>query len=150
MKINGPKQTSGASATKKTSKAKPAESNDFGEFMSAGATQSSGSASAPQSITAVDALLAVQAVEDPTERAARKRMTLRAENVLKELDDLHMAMTCGQVSMSHMIDIADMVSTHREKVTDSKLAALLDEIDLRAQVELAKMRKALDNPRKSP
>lgn len=112
--------------------------------MSAGSAKEASAASAPKSMTAVDALLAVQSVEDPTEKAARKRMTMRADNVLKELDDLHMAMLHGNVSMSHMVGIADMVSTHKEKVTDSKLSALLDEIDLRAQVELAKMRKALD------
>lgn len=144
MKIEGPKQTSASSSVKKTSKAKPAEGSDFGEYMAAGATQESSASAAPQSITAVDALLAVQAVEDPTEKAARKRMTLRAESLLEKLDDLHIAMLKGNMTMSHMVNIADMVSTHKEKVSDSKLSALLDEIDLRAQVELAKMRKALD------
>ena len=143
MKIQGPKQTSGASSTKKGSKTKEADGG-FGDFMSAGSTKEAGKAAAPHSMTAVDALLAVQSVEDPTEKAARKRMTLRAENVLKELDDLHMAIVNGRVSMSHMLGIADMVAVHKEKVSDSKLAALLEEIDLRAQVELAKMRKSLD------
>ena len=143
MKIQGPKQTSGSSSTKKTSKT-PSPDGGFGDFMSAGSAKEASSSSAPQSMTAVDALLAVQSVEDPTAKAARKRMTMRADNVLKELDDLHVAMLSGNVTMSHMVSIADMVSTHKEKITDSKLAALLDEIDLRAQVELAKMRKALD------
>ncbi len=150
MKIQGPNKTSGTGSVKKSSKANPAEGGGFGDFMSAGATKEASAASAPQSITAVDALLAVQSVEDPTERAARRRMTQRADNVLKELDKLHMAMLGGQVKMSHMVDIADMVSIHRERVTDSKLAALLDEIDLRAQVELAKMRKALDQKPENP
>ncbi len=146
MKIQGPKQTSGTSSTKKTSKPSSPDGG-FGDFMSAGSAQSAGATSAPQSMTAVDALLAIQSVEDPTQKAAKKRMMARADNVLKELDDLHMAMLRGGVSMSHMVGIADMVATHKEKVTDTKLAALLDEIDLRAQVELAKMRKALDKKR---
>lgn len=150
MKIQGPNKSSGSSSVKKSSKTKPADSGGFGDFMSAGATKESSAAAAPKSITAVDALLAVQSVEDPTERATRKRMTLRADNVLKELDKLHMAMLSGQVKMSHMIDIADMVATHKERVTDSQLRDLLEEIDLRAQVELAKMRKSLDKTPENP
>ena len=117
--------------------------------MSAGSASESAPTSAPQSMTAVDALLAVQATEDPTEKAARKRMVGRADNVLDELDNLHMAVLRGNVSMQHMMNIADMVSKHKERVVDKELAALLEEIDLRAQVELAKMRKALDQSTQS-
>ncbi|HPF78465.1 MAG TPA: flagellar assembly protein FliX [Alphaproteobacteria bacterium] len=40
--------------------------------------------------------------------------------------------------------MADVVASHREKINDPKLTALLDEIDLRAQIEIAKMRKAME------
>jgi hypothetical protein len=41
-------------------------------------------------------------------------------------------------------DVADVVASHREKILDPELTAIMDEIDLRAQVELAKMRLSLD------
>ncbi len=144
MKIQGPKQTSGAGSVKKSSKSGSSDAAGFDGFMSAGKATGAGATAAPQSMTAVDALLAVQSVEDPTERAARKRMTLRADNILEELDGLHLAMLGGKVSMAHMVGIADIVAGHKERVVDKTLSNLLDEIDLRAQVELAKMRKALD------
>jgi hypothetical protein len=39
-----------------------------------------------------------------------------------------------------MVDIADVVASHRQKVQDPGMVEIMDEIDLRAQVELAKMR----------
>jgi hypothetical protein len=44
-----------------------------------------------------------------------------------------------------VIDLADVVASHRERVSDPKLTAILDEIDLRAQIEIAKARKALES-----
>lgn len=144
MKIQGPKQTSGPSSTKKSSSAKSSDGAGFEDFISSlSAAQETVAAAAPQSVASVASLLAVQSVEDPTEKAARQKMIRRADTILEELDKLHAALLRGQVSMEQMIRIADTVSAHREKVTDTKLSALLSEIDLRAQVELAKMRKAL-------
>lgn len=145
MKIQGPKQTSGTSGPKKSSGVKGASGGNFEEFVSSlSGAQGPSAAGAPQSVASVASLLAAQSVEDPTEKAARKKMIRRADLVLEELDKLHLAVLRGAVSMDHMIGIADMVSAHKERVTDAKLSALLAEIDLRAQVELAKMRKALD------
>ena len=53
-------------------------------------------------------------------------------------------MLTGQLTVGHMIDIADVVASHRERINDPTLTSVMDEIDLRAQVELAKMRVALD------
>jgi hypothetical protein len=143
MKIDHTRKSAGTSGTKKTSSTKSGASG-FEEYIEgASSAKESAPASAPQSIARVDALLAVQAVEDPTERAARKRMTARADNVLQELDQLHMSLLNNTMSMDHMLKLADTVAAHKERVHDSKLSALLEEIDLRAQIELAKMRKAL-------
>ncbi|MGB1077588.1 MAG: flagellar assembly protein FliX [Bdellovibrionales bacterium] len=43
------------------------------------------------------------------------------------------------------MDIADIVSSHKENIQDPELTAILEEIDLRAQVEIAKMRISLDS-----
>lgn len=148
MKIEGPKQAGSASSTKKTSKANGA-SGGFEEFIGIGGgiSNSSGpsAAVAPRAIASVDALFAAQSVEDPTEKASKRRMILRADDVLGELDGLHKALLSNSISIDGMVRIADKVSTRREKVSDAGLAEILEEIDLRAQIELAKMRKALDN-----
>ncbi|MGB4057312.1 MAG: flagellar assembly protein FliX [Alphaproteobacteria bacterium] len=143
MKVTGPGQTQGASGTKKSGKTERSDSN-FGDFMTSGATASE-SAQATQSIGTVDSLLALQGAESPTEGAARKRMKRRAGVILDELEKVRISMLTGGMTVGHMIDIADVIASHREKISDPALTDIMDEIDLRAQVELAKMRMALDS-----
>jgi len=142
MKIEGPKQTGAASKSKKSSKT--SGTGSFSDFIASGPKESAAT-SATQSIASVDALLAIQGAEDPTERASRGRMRERAMSVLEELDKIRLAMLGGNLTIGHMVDIADVVASHRERVNDPKLTAIMDEIDLRAQVELAKMQVAIDN-----
>ena len=142
MKVQGPGQTQGPSKTKKKGKATQSDSS-FEDFVASGPSAPAPAAKA-QSIAKVDALLAVQAAEDPTAGAARKRVRQRGNTILDELDKLRMAMLGGNMTVGHMIDIADVVASHRENISDPALTAIMDEIDLRAQVELAKMRVALD------
>jgi hypothetical protein len=142
MKIEGPGRSDPASKSKKSKKAS-GSSGRFGDFMAEAASESA-PAMATQSIAAVDSLLAVQAAEDPAQRSARQRMRRRADTLLKELDKIRVGLLTGSLTVGHMVDIADVVVSHREKITDPALTAIIDEIDLRAQVELAKMRVSLD------
>lgn len=142
MKVEGPTKSGKVSKTKKAEKAAEAEAA-FGAYM-ASAPKETTKAKATNSIAAVDALLAVQSVDDPAGRAAKKRMRVRADNLLKELDKVKGALLTGTLTIGHCIDIADVVAEHREKIDDPGLTGILDEIDLRAQVEIAKMKKALE------
>lgn len=145
MKVTGPGGTKGPSKSKKSGGASGSSSN-FSDFMLKG-TQGSSPTSAPQSIAQVDALLAVQGTDDPAERAANKRARERSDKVLGALDNVRVAMLSGNVTVGDMINVADVVASHREKISDPALTAIMDEIDLRAQVELAKMRVARDKVR---
>lgn len=142
MKVQGPGRTTGPSKVTKKGGASD-QDESFGEFVAGGAAETRATTTT-QSIAKVDALLAVQATEDPTARAAKQRAKLRSNTILGELEKLRMAMLNGSLTIGHMIDIADVVASHREKIADPALTAIMDEIDLRAQVELAKMRVALD------
>ena len=143
MKIERPRGPQQTSKVSKTNKPQEAEAS-FEAFVTS-STQENAGAQATQSIAKVDALLAVQAVEDPTERSARKKMRQRADNILQELDKIKVALSLGTLTVGHVINIADVVATHREKFTDPGLAAIMDEIDLRAQIEIAKMRMSFKN-----
>lgn len=142
MKVTGPGSTQ---HTSKTDKKKSVSGSDqsFSSLVTGGAAESE-EASAAQSIAKVDALLAVQEVEDPTARAAKRRMRDRGENILQELDKIRMALLTGEVTVGDVLGVADMVAVHREKIMDPQLTAILDEIDLRAQVEIAKIRVAAE------
>lgn len=142
MKVEGPSKSSGASGPKKSGSVSGADGS-FEDFI-AKAPKESSAAAPTRSIARVDALLSVQAAESPTERAARRKMRERGEGILKELDRLRHAILTGTMTLGQVIDIADVVASHREKVVDPGLTAILDEIDMRAQIEIAKARKALE------
>jgi hypothetical protein len=142
MKVEGPNRTQQSDSAKK--KDKVSSGSSFGSLLTGEPEEASG-AGVTQSIASVDVLLAVQGAEDPAQKAARRRMRLRADNILDSLEKIRIALLSGTLTVGHVIDIADVVAAHREKVMDPQMTAILDEIDLRAQIELAKMRKALDN-----
>ena len=142
MKVEGPSKTSGASGSKKTGKV--SADGSFEDFIASAPKGASGAAPT-QHIARVDALLSVQEAESPTERAAKRRMTARADDILLELDDLRIGLLTGTMTLGQVIDIADVVASHRERVSDPKLTAILDEIDLRAQIEIAKAAKSVQS-----
>ncbi|MGQ0527379.1 MAG: flagellar assembly protein FliX [Alphaproteobacteria bacterium] len=143
MKVEGPGKAQSASSSKKPER--KAGTSSFGDFMTDGPVPAAG-ARATQSIALVDSLLAVQGSEDPGERAARRRTYERGDNILKELDKIRLALLGGDLRAGQMLDIADMVAAHREKIKNPAMSVLMDEIDLRAQVELAKIRYMLEAP----
>ncbi len=141
MKIDGPSKTGGAQKTGKAKKAGKTDSS-FGDMVTE-ASQATSAASPAQTVSRVDALLAVQGVDSATEGAARRRMHHRADAILEKLDDLKLSLLSDGLTVGQVINIADMVASHRERINDPEMTALLDEIDLRAQIELAKIRKAI-------
>ncbi len=142
MKVQGPGQTQSTSKSKKKDKASEG-SGSFDDFVASG-TKDAAPTKATKKNDQIDALLAIQGAEDPTERASKQRMRRRSDTILGELDKLRMALLNGNLTVGHVVDIADVVASHREKIADPGLSSIMDEIDLRAQVELAKIRVALD------
>lgn len=143
MKIEGPKSTS--EINKKKSAKKTSGDGAFGAMLDSGetgGTSETSGMSMSSSIASVDALLMAQAADDPMQGKAKRQMKERAENILDKLNDLKVAMVSGRVTVGHMVSIADVVASHREAITDPELSAILDEIDLRAHVELAKLEGA--------
>lgn len=121
------------------STAKPAASS--GQFAKAvedaGTTGPSPGLSGAGSIGSLDALLSLQAVDDPGQRDRQAKQ--RAHGILDRLEELRVDLLTGQVSVPRLKQIVETLSGSRETVDDPRLAALLDDVDLRAHVELAKL-----------
>ena len=139
MKIDSTKSSSDISK-KKDAKKSSSDGGAFKSMMNSAqeTTKTVGSALS-SGIAGIDALLAAQTAEDPAQEKAKQRMKDRAQDILAELDNLRLAMTSGRVTVGHMVSIADVVATHRDQIKDPELSAIMDEIDLRAHVELAKL-----------
>lgn len=88
---------------------------------------------------AVDALLAVQSMGDATEHEARRRMIKRGEDILDKLEEIRHGLLLGTLPREKLEALAQSIRVQRETCPDPGLASLLDEIELRAEVELAKL-----------
>jgi hypothetical protein len=105
----------------------------------AGPSQAS-SVSATQGVMGVDALLALQDVGTPTER--KRRAVRRASSILDSLDALKIRLLEGDLGGDDLQRLLRAVRDERESTGDPNLEAVLDEIELRAAVEVAKLEQA--------
>jgi hypothetical protein len=100
-----------------------------------------GRTQASASLANVGALLALQGQDDIVER--RRRATKRTYSLLDQLDALRVAILSGGVSHAQVTLLANTLREQREMVDDPELAAILEDVELRAEVELAKLERAL-------
>ena len=85
--------------------------------------------------TSIDALLALQGVDDAT--MGRKKQLRRGRSLLDVLDALKLDLLAGRASESRLNQLMALVGQART-ISEPGLNALLDDIELRARVELAK------------
>ncbi len=139
MKVEGPNKSSTA---KGATKAGPKKTGD-GTFdsMVGDTAETAGQAATgrPASVSALDALLTLQAADSGTSEEATKRARKRANDLLDHLDKIKVGILTGELPKSTLEQLAQTVASHRDQVMDPQLAEILDDIDLRAQIELAKL-----------
>lgn len=137
MKITGPGGTQGASGPRRANRTQ-GSSGAFAPSAPSSAPAPSGVSGAGPvaSVGSVEALLALQGDHD--EAGARQRATERAFSLLDVLDDLKIALLEGGVPRSKLVRLMDVLKARRESVSDPRLEAMLDEVETRAAVELAK------------
>src|SRR5580704_18312651 len=88
-------------------------------------------------VSSIDALLALQEVGGPVER--RKKAVRRASVILDVLDELKISVLEGAVQPHTLGRLIEAVRQERARTGDAKLEGVLDEIETRAAVELAKL-----------
>jgi hypothetical protein len=91
-------------------------------------------------IQSIDALLALQGVEDPTER--RRRSVKRGTSALELLDELKVQILEGKVGLDTLRRLEVMLAGLSERSGEAGLDSVLDAIGVRVAVELAKRRPA--------
>jgi len=145
MKIEGPIKTSG---TKKTSKSKGKKNlgdDSFDSMIGAGEDGAEVTAEAkvstPAPIGALGSLLAIQEDGRGGSPEANKRAKERADEILDQLDNLKMGILRGELPKASLQELSRTISSHRDNNIDEQLSEILNEIDLRAQVELAKLNR---------
>jgi 1-aminocyclopropane-1-carboxylate deaminase/D-cysteine desulfhydrase-like pyridoxal-dependent ACC family enzyme len=107
------------------------------DFVPAGTSGAAHTAQAAPvaSMTGLDAILALQAVGGPLE--GKKKAVRRGQTLLDTLDDIKADLLVGRVSFERLDQLSSMLDEVRERSLPG-LDAVLDDIELRVRVELAK------------
>ena len=88
-----------------------------------------------QAATGIDAILALQAAEGPLSK--RKKAVRRGASLLDDLDEIKTDLLIGRIDAGRLDRMAALLTEARERSLPG-LDALLDDIELRVRVELAK------------
>lgn len=92
---------------------------------------------APKATANIDALIALQGIEEePAER--RRRSVARGKGALDVLDQLKLGLLSGNLDSSTVARLRDAAANLKSSSGDPGLDAVLSEIELRVEVELAK------------
>ena len=138
MKVTGPSGPSSAtgarsgparSAAPGFSISTPAASGPSGVTTAAGVAH----------VNSLDALMALQEVGGPLER--RRRAVKRADTILDALEGLKIDLLEGALKPGVLEGLARAVREQRSMTDDPKLEGLLDQVETRAAVELAKLER---------
>jgi hypothetical protein len=134
MRIYGPNGTTLGSPA---SNARRTSSTGFSLPDTTAVPEEARSVAAPKSAGNIDTLLALQGVEeDPAER--RKRSVQRGRGALDVLDELKIGLLAGNLGPATVSRLRDAAANLKSSSGDPGLDAVLSEIELRVEVELAK------------
>lgn len=144
MKISGAGRSSGPSTSRRSGKVSSAGNSGFADHLrpasSADADEELSGLDGSAALTGLESLLAVQAVDaDEGGGRGKRRMMQRGEELLDRLEDIRRGLLMGTIPESRLMQLSQLVKSKREAGADPQLSAILDEIELRAEVELAKL-----------
>ena len=101
----------------------------------------SGERGVPQitTVSGVEGILAAQNSDDTFDNRRRlQRLMAYGDDLLDRLDDLRMGVLLGHFSKDKLTELAQRLRQKREQSSDPALDEILAEIELRAEVEIAK------------
>ena len=89
-------------------------------------------------VTTVGSILTVQEVEDDEGAKARKQLKRYGEDILDRLDEIKRDLLNGDLSKDLLTNLAQTLRMKKSVTDDPRLLKIIDDIELRAAVELAK------------
>jgi len=143
MKIgdNVPLGKAGAASKKKA--ASSSSSGDFFGLVSASDTEGAAAVSSlsdAQPVTSMDALLSLQ--EIPDEELRKRKAVQESKGTLEALETLRLALLTDSIPEHLLHTLSNVVAIQKQRVDDPHLMSIIEDIELRAAVELAKLERA--------
>lgn len=93
------------------------------------------------SLNGTEVLLAAQMVDSDEQQERRRQLVERGKTLLEKLEEIRDGLLRGMMSKERLIEIARFVRERRGTSEDERLNEIISEIELRIEVELAKLTK---------
>lgn len=132
ISIGGPRNVQGSSSIRKKETRKAG--GNFSEYLSAEEVAAPKQAGSVQATGLIGAMLAMEEEQSATNKPIR-----RGHRLLDNLEEVRYALLAGGVPESAMRRLQSEVAAERGDIIDPHLLEILDEIETRAAVELAKL-----------
>ncbi len=143
MKIGNVGAGRGAAASSKTRKT-VVSGGSFSETLKETAESvEQGAVGGVGGVSSVGAIISVQEVPDSTEERSRGLLMAYGDDLLGQLDDLRVGLLTGSIPKDDLADLAHRMREKKQHVDDPRLTEIIDEIELRAEVEIAKLTRGL-------
>lgn len=112
---------------------------NFSEYLSSAMTNQSSQVSSATSISVTNAIFAAQMVSDDETLERRRKALKRGNSLVDKLEEIRNSLLIDDLSTEKLIEISRFVKNTGEHVNDEKLSEIIAEIELRVEVELAKL-----------
>lgn len=137
-KTSGPK---GPDSTRKKSKTSDDGSGFADALKSASGAEATEKSQTTSSVGHIDAIFAVQQTADATDHKSRGLMMNYGNEMLDRLEQLRVSILNGAVSKDRLQDMARRLRERTSNSDDPRLNDLINDIELRVEVEIAKLRR---------
>lgn len=142
MRVNGPGPTEPANKAKKKQNV---GAGGFDACLSASAAGGGEAMSTTETaglsdISGMSALLSLQELTGQGESNAKAYK--HGEDILEQLSDLRMGLLSGLIPPEKLQNLATLIQGNIQETTDPQLREILNDIEVRARVELEKFNKA--------
>lgn len=134
MKIAGTQPVRNSSVGRRGKTAEPGGA-DFANELNA--TRSPAGVAPPSQAGAIEGILALQEVDE--DGRGKRQAVERGEDMLDRLDEIRTGLLTGTVNRGALEKLLVQVRSQSEGAIDPRLRDILEEIELRAAVELAKL-----------
>lgn len=139
-KASGVSGPSSAKKAKKVSTGSSSFSDALRETAESALAPATGGVSG---VSSIGGILAVQEVPDSTDGRSRGLVIDYGDELLDRLEDIRIGLLLGTMSKDKLAELAQQMRQKRNEIDDPELKEIIDEIELRSEVEIAKLTRNL-------
>ena len=137
FKVEDVNKSSELSGTKNTRRIGSGES--FAQYLNIAKGTETQNVRSTAAVASADAIFATQSITDEEKRQIRDKMIKRAKTLLDKLDEIRDGLLVGEIAKDKLIEISRFVKQQDLNSGDERLNEILGEVELRVEVELAKL-----------